>query len=342
MNDAYTLLGLHPGVAQKDIKRAFRRLAMQWHPDRNPDPAALEHFKALRAAYERLLASAESGPAAETGTDAPQDTHPAGGDASPGADRRQDLSLTIEEAWLGCEKPVKIAREAECATCGGSGEEALAHTQLCKDCHGSGRVRVGGNLERCKVCAGRGYRTQRTCTDCEGSGRTQAWRTLAVKVPPGLLGGDELRIAGAGEPSPHPDGASGDLRLRVLIAAHDLYRLEGRDLRVSRPVGALRMLAGGDIEVPVPGGSVRLHVEAGKAAPRELRVDGAGFPAGRGQPAGALIVELRPVAPEACDKHQRQVLEELDAELSRKAKRHYPELAEWETNWLPSRQPGRT
>ncbi|TAH50399.1 MAG: J domain-containing protein [Betaproteobacteria bacterium] len=340
MNDAYTLLGLNPGVAQKDIKRAFRRLAMQWHPDRNPDPAALERFRSLRAAYEYLLADGDNG--SDVDADAPGPGPSAGTESPPrGADRRQDLSLTIEEAWLGCEKSVRIGHEAECGTCSGTGQEVLAHTRLCTACHGSGRVRVAGGLHRCETCAGRGYSTRRTCTACEGSGRAEAWRTLAVKVPPGLLSGDELRVAGAGEPSPDPKGPNGDLRLRISIATHDLYRLEGRDLKLSRPVSALRMLAGGDIAIPLPGGSLNLHVEAGNATPREVRVEGAGFPAGRGQPAGALVVEVLPVWPEACDKDQQRLFDELDAALSRRTKRHFPEVADWESQWLPGRRSGR-
>lgn len=343
MNDAYTLLGLHPGVAQKDIKRAFRRLAMQWHPDRNPDPSALEHFKALRAAYERLLADADT--VSDADDDRPREDpreDPPAADSSPrGADRRQDLSLTIEEAWLGCEKSVRIGHESECATCGGTGEEQLAHNRLCAECHGSGRIRVAGGLHRCDACAGRGYSTRRKCIDCKGSGRTQAWRTLAVKVPPGLLTGDELRVAGAGEPPQDAKGQSGDLRLRVMIAAHELYRLDGRDLRLSRPISVLRLLAGGEVDIPLPGGTFTLQVKAGNAAPREVSVEGAGFPAGRGRPAGTMVVELTPVLPESCNQQQRRLLEELDAELSRNAQRHFPEVAAWEADWLSPRRSGR-
>lgn len=341
MKDAYTLLGLEPGVPPKDIKRAFRRLAMQWHPDRNPDPAALEHFKALRAAYEHVLAHSEIATSDEEAT--PQPPTPPRDSTARGADRHQDLTLTIEEAWLGCEKSVRVAHESTCPTCDGGGTEKLAHTQLCKECHGSGRIRVtdGHGLHRCKTCEGRGYRTQRTCTACEGSGRVQAWRTLAVKIPPGLLTGDELRVAGAGESSTLPDGDNGDLRLRVRLAEHALYRLEGRDLRMSRPISALRMLAGGDIEVPLPAGPLTLTIFAGAAAPRELRIEAAGFPAGRGQAAGALVVELHPVMPEGCNTRQQRLLAELDAELSANASRHYPTLAAWEADWLSSRPPAR-
>jgi molecular chaperone DnaJ len=329
MNDAYSLLGLSPGVAQHDIKRAFRKLAMRWHPDRNPDPAAQEHFRALRAAYEYLLADADT----QEDVAAPESK------ASRGPDRRQELTLGLEEAFGGCEKPVRLVQEATCADCAGRGEEVLAHSRLCEHCLGSGRVRVGGGgLERCDACEGRGYSTRRTCTTCKGSGRQQSWRTLSVKIPPGLLAGDELRIAGEGEPSLDADGQPGDLRLRIVLSPHALYQLEGRNLRLSRPMSALRMLAGGEIDVPVPGRIIKVQVAAGSAMPREVRVEGAGFPAGRGQPAGALIVELEPVLPEGCDAHARRLIEELDTELSRKTKRHFPHVADWEADWLHGRR----
>lgn len=331
MNDAYSLLGLSPGVTQQDIKRAFRRLAMHWHPDRNPDPAAQEHFKNLRAAYERLIAHV--GEVEDTAAETPPQR-------ARGADRRQDLALSLEEAFMGCEKPVRLARESDCEACGGSGEELLAHSRLCEHCHGSGRVRIEGGLQRCHACDGRGYRTRRPCPHCEGSGKTVTWRTLAIKVPPGLLAGDELRIAREGEASPTTGSEPGDLRLRIALHPHELYRLEGRDLRLSRPVSALRLLAGGELSLPTLGGMIVVQLEAGSAAPRELRVEGAGFPAGRGQPAGALIAELQPVLPANCDPTLRRLIAELDTELSRKSARYLPEVARWEADWLVRRKPG--
>ncbi|MBN8440526.1 MAG: DnaJ domain-containing protein [Thauera sp.] len=326
MNDAYSLLGLSPGVSRQDVKRAFRRLAMHWHPDRNPDPAAQDHFRALRAAYENLIAGQQD--VEEIVQEAPQPQRPRG------ADRRQDLALDLEEAFLGCEKPVRLARDIDCEACGGSGEEHLTHSRLCEHCHGSGRVRAKGGLQHCEACDGRGYRTRRPCSTCLGSGRTQAGRTLAVKVPPGLLTGDELRIVREGEPSPEAEGEPGDLRLRISLNTHALYRLDGRDLRLVRPVSALRLLSGGELTVPTLAGPVVVHIEAGSAAPRELRIENAGYPSGRGQPAGALVVELQPMLPEDCDPQLRRLIAELDAELSRKSARYLPELARWEASWL--------
>lgn len=323
MNDAYTLLGLRPGVSKQDIKRAFRQLAMRWHPDRNADPAAVEHFKTLRAAYERLLEGLDAGAAAQhTGSPA------------RGADRRQDLELSLEEGFLGCEKPVQLVAEQGCTRCDGSGEEILSHSRLCEHCHGSGRVQHADKLTQCNSCGGRGYRNRQSCPVCEGSGRERTLRTILVKVPAGMLAGDELRIAGEGEPCSAEQGQPGDLRLRIKLAPHALYVLEGRDLRLQRPVSVLRLLAGGTLPLPLPGGMRTIVLEPGAAEARTLRIEGAGYPGGRNQKAGALIVDLLPVLPARLPARLLQEIGRLDAELDKDAERFLPAVAQWEATWL--------
>ena len=338
--DAYTLLGLAPGVDQREIKRAFRRLAMRWHPDRNADPAAIEHFKALRAAYERLLAGLadEAEPEAEAEADADAGANGADdrGEPAPprGADRREELVLTVEEAWAGCHKVVQRVHAAPCAACHGSGEETLPHSRLCAACHGSGRLRRGAGLAPCEACDGRGYTRKHACPACAGSGQTGRTRAISVKVPPGVLPGDELRLSGEGDLPASGSGRAGDLRLCVVFAPHALYRLAGRDVVVVRPVSALRLLLGGEIDIPVPDGIRRVPVPPGSAAEREIRVAGAGFPARRGEPAGALVVRLEPVLPRADDARLHELIDRVETELARDPARHLPELAQWEARWL--------
>ncbi|MCK0505972.1 DnaJ C-terminal domain-containing protein [Aromatoleum anaerobium] len=337
--DPHSLLGLAPGAGEREIKHAFRRLAMRWHPDRNADPAAIEHFKRLRAAYEDLLARHSRGrtPAAarhdaEAG-DAPPDEPP---EATPrGADRREDLVLSVEEAFAGGEKAFMIADEIPCDACGGSGEEVLRHTRLCATCHGSGRVRHGRSLARCDDCGGRGYLSRQACAVCHGSGQARAARTLRVRIPAGVLDGDELRVAGAGEVCDRAGGQAGDLVLRVVLAPHALYRLDGRDLILSRPVSAFRMLLGGELPIPLPDGVRHLKLEPGRATTRELRVKGAGFPGRGGQRAGALIVRLVPVLPEAPDAEILALLDLAESHLQNTLSRHLPDVASWEARWLP-------
>lgn len=338
--DPYSLLGITPGAEEGELKRAFRRLAMRWHPDRNPAPDALEHFKALRAAYETLLADLTDGGAEPSGDD--EDIDPgeeaaadAAAPAGPrGADRRQTLVLSIEEACLGAEKIVVIADETVCAHCHGSGETALSHSRLCATCHGSGRLRGAHGLVSCAVCNGRGYVNKDACPDCAGSGRQGSERRLAVRVPPGMLPGDELRLEGEGEAHEGVDGRPGDLRLIIELAPHPLFRRDGRDLLVTRPVSLFRLLAGGELVVPVPGG-VRRVALPGDLRIRQLRVDGAGLPGRGGRPAGALVVDLDTVMPDTVDAGLRTQLGRLDDALRRKLDAHLPALAEWEANWLP-------
>lgn len=336
--DPYSLLGITPGAEEGELKRAFRRLAMRWHPDRNPAPDALEHFKALRAAYETLLADlADDGitPSGDdedidTGTDTEADAGPA---APRGADRRQTLVLSIEEACLGAEKVVVLTEEAVCAHCHGSGETALSHSRLCATCHGSGRLRGAHGLVGCAVCKGRGYVNKAACPDCAGSGRHGSERRLAVRVPPGMLPGDELRLEGEGEAHDSADGRPGDLRLVVELAPHPLFRRDGRDLLVTRPVSLFRLLAGGELVVPVPGGVRRIALP-GDLRIRQLRVDGAGLPGRNGRAAGALVVDLDAVLPDTVDAGLRTQLGRLDDALRLKLGAHLPALAEWEANWL--------
>ncbi len=335
--DAYTLLGVSPGVDQREIKRAYRRMAMRWHPDRNADPHAHEQFKALRTAYESLIAMAPATDDAEAdvGAETASAASPADDPAPPrGADRRMDLNLTLEEAFLGCTREVVLARAVACTSCGGSGDEALSVSSLCEPCRGTGRLRDGERLVRCETCAGRGYRTRRPCSACAGSGSQQGGRTISVRVPAGLVDGDELRLAGEGEPHADIRGLPGDLRLRIMLAPHPIFRRERRNLLVQRPVSALRMLIGGELHVPYPGGSKRIVVEPGVAHARSLSVPGAGFPPTRGRPAGDLVVELVPHLPQEPNARVRALIEQLDAELARDIPRHLPELARWEAAWL--------
>lgn len=334
--DAHELLGLAPGASAHDVKRAFRRLAMRWHPDRNPDPRAQEHFKALRAAYETLLDTLttatgnDDAPTAGDDEAKPADDDRAG--TPRGADRHHDLTLTIEAAFHGGERTVEIDDEGECAACEGSGEEVLRHTRLCAHCHGTGRVHGRNGLVTCKHCAGRGYLTRQACPNCHGSGRQRTLRPVIVHLPAGLLDGDEIRVTGAGDPV--SGAAPGDLVLHIRHLPHALYRLDGRNLVLERPVSALRMLAGGELAVPLPGGTRTLRLEAGAATARALRVAGAGFPGRKGQAAGDLIVQLVPTLPQALNAEMRELLKRLDTLVAADHSRHLPDVALWEARWL--------
>lgn len=340
MPDAHALLGLQPGATPQQVKRAFRKLAMQWHPDRNADPAAAAHFRRLREAHDSLLAALLD--AAETASPNSHDSarddaaHAPRAHSPPerGADRWQTLEISIEDSFTGALYAIVVPRRAPCAQCGGSGKETLSVSQLCPPCGGTGRLRSLAGLVRCPDCDGRGYRTACPCSACAGSGEQTIERRLEVRIPAGVVDDDELRLAGEGDPHANPGHPPGDLRLRIRLAPHPLFRRDGRDLILQRPVSALRLLIGGTIRVPHPAGLRSLRIEPGLAHPRSLRIAGAGFPARAKWPAGDLVVEFEPLLPHAPDTTLHALIDQLDRALAASADHHFPELARWEADWL--------
>jgi molecular chaperone DnaJ len=330
--DPHSVLGVPPGAEPAELKNAYRRLAMQWHPDRNTDPLATERFKAIRAAYEQLVAV--DGPE-EAKTAAPADEED-GEAVATAADIRLNLEISLEEAVAGCRRTIDYTRGKDCPTCAGSGEAGMTRTRFCEACHGSGRVRDGKRgLMSCDACRGRGFFSERICPDCGGSGREIAGVSLEIRVPPGMLPGDELRLAGQGEAA-SDELAAGDLFLTIIIRSHPLFQLQGRDIHFSMPVSALALLAGGEIRLPAPGGEISGTLEAGSPAARDLRLAGEGFP-GRGKhPAGDLVVHLQPVFPSTLSARQRKLLRQANAALLDDAEATLPEIAAWNREHLRS------
>lgn len=333
--NAHAILGLKRGATPEEIKRAYRKLAMRWHPDRSDHPEATERFKEIGAAYETLTAavldveSEKTGdapaPAAETETraEAPEEAIPRA------ADIRLNFELSLEEAATGCRKTLHTTRGKACTTCEGSGEAGFARSRFCGDCHGSGRVHNDQRqLVRCTACNGRGIFTERICPDCAGSGRDSAEFSLEINVPPGMLPGDELRLAGQGEPAGEGE-LPGDLYLTIVLSSHPIFERQGRELHCRMPVSALAMLAGGEIELPTLNGQTRHVLEAGAPEPREIRLASLGYP-GRGKaPAGDLVVELHPVYPRHLDAKQRKLLLQANAALLDDLDQAFPEIATW-------------
>lgn len=334
--DPYVVLGISSGASPAELKRAYRRLAMRWHPDRNDAPEATERFKEINAAYERLMASPQD--AAETGAD-PEDapsvdaaeeaTEAADAGDARAADIRLNLELSLEEAAHACRKTLRYVRGKACPTCDGSGEAGMTRTRFCGACHGSGRVRgPARSLVACTDCAGRGFISERICPDCGGSGRETAEVGLDIVVPPGMLAGDELRLAGQGEPGDEAH-AAGHLYLTVVLAMHRLYRLEGRDLHYRMPVGGLALIAGSEIELPTLNGLHRHRLEPGLPESREIRLAGLGYPGRGNKPVGDLVVRLDPVFPDALSARQRKLLEQAHADMVDQLPQSLPTVADW-------------
>lgn len=322
------VLGVMPDSGPLEWKRAFRRLAMRWHPDRSDHPEATERFKEINAAYEQLTTAGEQ----EAADEEHQETRPEEqAEAAPkAADIRLNLEVSIEEASLGCRKTIHYTRGKACKTCDGSGEAGMSRTRFCDACHGSGRVRdVKRTLVSCDACGGRGFFTERICPDCGGGGRETAEVSLQIKVPSGMLSGDELRVAGQGEPG-DDERAAGDLYLTLVFRSHPLYSLRGRDIEYSMPVSALALLAGDEVVLPTPLGTIRQFLMPGAAAVRDIHLPGKGYP-GRGKHgAGDLRVTLTPVFPVQLSEAQRKLLLKVSAAIQAEAETSLPEVAAWQ------------
>jgi molecular chaperone DnaJ len=327
--DPFAILGVSRDSGPDDWKRAYRRLAMRWHPDRNADPDATERFKEISAAYEQLTAADDPEVVDEDSREADEPEVEPEQAVARAADIRLNIEVSLEEAAAGSRKPVHYSRGKPCTTCDGSGEAGMSRTRFCDACHGSGRVHDADRvLVRCGDCGGRGLFTERICPDCGGSGRDVDDVSLEITVPPGMLPGDELRLAGQGEPG-DDKRQSGDLYLTLVIQSHPLYRLEGRDLHFTMPVSALAMIAGAVIELPSLTGVFEFPLEPGVAERRQLRIPGKGYP-GRGKhKAGDLLVELVPVFPRKLTARQRKSLLQANAALLEDMEEVFPELHVW-------------
>jgi molecular chaperone DnaJ len=308
--DPHHVLGLVQPVSAAQVRQAFRRLAMRWHPDRNPSPEAAERFRQIRAAYDALLLEGE-----EVGSEA---------EVTRGPVEEGELWVSLEEAILGARKAFTVRRERPCNECGGSGEVDLRYSRLCAPCHGTGRLRGKEGLELCTLCGGRGYRFKAACESCEGRGRLGAERELEVAVPPLCAEGRVLRLAGQG---PGPAEGPGDLLLVVRYAAHSLFRREGDRLHLTVPISAVAWLAGQALEVPVPGGQAEVPIPVG-GMERRFTLPDLGLPRAAGG-RGELVIDLEPQMPLALDPGALKLLRQLDRRLAADEGRHFPEVAAW-------------
>jgi len=329
-SDFHQILGVTPDASEAEIKRAYKRLAMRWHPDRNPDPRAHDQFRLVREAFERLTRkpddSPDDTPAGDaTAEDAPKP--PPHRRKPKGDERRQDVFIDIVDAARGATVNVAVEGRTACDDCNGSGHRSYGRTSMCSHCHGSGRVRRDGGLKSCPHCHGKGFTTDTRCPSCEGSGWMRTERQLAVNVPPAMLPGEALRIAGQGGDAPE-HGEPGDLYLTLHPLPHPVFRLDGRDLHVNVPVSVFRLLAGGRIEVPTLTGVIEVPLPEGIPG-SEIHIPAAGFP-GRGRrKAGDLHVHLETQPLQFVTTEQKALLEMADQLLQNQLRTQSPSLAHW-------------
>lgn len=316
--DFHQILGVAPTASAAEIKRAFKRLAMRWHPDRNADPQAHEQFRLAREAFEHLTGARDTLPTEEP---------PASPPVPRGEDHHLEVTVQLGETALGSTVTLTVPGREPCNRCDGSGQRSYGRTSMCSACHGSGRIRSESGLKSCPNCSGKGYFTDRRCPDCAGRGWNPADRQLAVGIPPGMLPGEELRVPGQGGAAPE-NGVPGDLFIIVRAHPHPLFRLNGADVHVDLPISIFRVLAGGTVPVPSLLG-LREAVLPESSTRTEIRLPGAGFPARGRRPAGDLVAHLQVQYPRFLTTEQRALLEMVDKVLHQHLADQSPPLARW-------------
>lgn len=340
MADHYTTLGIARDATPDEIKKAYRRLARQYHPDANPgDEGAAEHFKEVNRAYEVL-----SDPQKRANYDAYGDERGpgagfgggfsdfggisdlfstffggAGGTTSRGPGRGSDIlaevELTLEEAATGIERDVEVATLSECETCNGSGAAPGTFPSRCSACGGTGETRevrrtVFGNVmtaATCRQCGGRGEEITTPCTTCSGRGRVEVTDVLTVQIPPGVDSGAQLRVSGRGEAGIR-GGRSGDLYVAIQILPHEVFRRAGDDLacevRIPMTIAAL----GGNVEMPTLEGAEPIDIEPGTQSGQVVRLRGRGMPRLHGRGHGDLVGLLKVETPTDLTAEETELL----------------------------------
>ncbi|MGH6890270.1 MAG: molecular chaperone DnaJ [Rhizomicrobium sp.] len=346
--DFYDVLGCQRGASIEEIKGAYRRLAKELHPDRNPGDQVCEHrFKEINEAYEVLKdgdrraaydrfghAAFENGGRANgfgfdfasSFTDVFDDLFGefmGGGRRTRrhnrGSDLRYNMEIALEDAYAGKGAQIRVNAAVACEACAGSGAAAGSRPEACPACSGAGKVRAQQGfftIERtCPDCHGTGRFVRNPCKTCRGNGLVQKERTLAVNVPAGVEEGTRIRLTGEGQAGLN-GGPPGDLYIFISIAAHPIFQRDGHDLHCRAPVSFITAALGGDIEVPTcDGGRARIRVPEGTQSGRQIRLRGKGMPVLRGGGmAGDLYVEIAVETPVKLSRKQKELLRAFEQE----------------------------
>jgi molecular chaperone DnaJ len=346
--DFYELLGVSRSADAEELKRSYRKLAMQYHPDRNPgDKAAEQRFKDVSEAYDVLkddqkrAAYDRFGHAAfENGSRGPGDGGFAGGFSggfadifeemfgamgggrraqsgpSRGNDLRYNIDVSLEDAFRGKQTTIRVATFVHCDTCTGSGAEPGSRPVACRTCQGHGRVRAQQGfftIERpCPACQGAGQVIEKPCKPCGGQGRVRREKTLSVNIPPGVEDGTRIRLAGEGEAGLHR-AAPGDLYIFVGIAAHQIFQRDGANIFCRVPIPVTTAALGGSIEVPtVEGSRTRVTVPPGTQSGHQFRLRGKGMTVLRSPVRGDMYINAIVETPVNLTKRQQELLREFE------------------------------
>jgi len=346
--DYYELLEVTRTATDGELKSAYLKLAMKWHPDRNPGNKECEtRFKEIneaydvlkdeqkRAAYDRFgHAAFEQGSGAQghgfgadfasTFSDIFEDLFSGGrrsrGGRERGADLRYNMEITLEEAYGGKTAQVRIPTSVTCEACSGAGAKAGSKPKACPTCGGAGKVRHTQGfftLERtCVGCQGRGQVIDNPCPNCSGSGRVTRERTLSVNVPPGVEDGTRIRLGGEGEAGVR-GGPNGDLYIFLSLAPHQFFQRDGADLHCRVPISMVAAALGGNFDVPtIDGGQTKVKVPEGTQPGRRFRLAGKGMPVLRTRDRGDMYVQVMVETPQKLNKRQKELLAEFDKHSS--------------------------
>lgn len=344
--DLYVVLGVRHGATESEIKRAYRRLARQCHPDINPGDRAAEHrFRQILEAYEILTdpdrrlrhdsgtGAAESSDQRASGFEGFDFSARGDGDsttfgdlfaevltergtrATPerGADLHQDVQLPFEEAFAGTARPITVTRCRACGACGGGGRTRAA-PGICPACDGTGAVRaVRGHMvfsRACSGCGGSGQQRPASCGPCGGSGQETRSEVVRVSIPAGIADGDHVRVEAAGNVGIR-GGPPGDLYITAHVAPHPLFRRDGDDVHIALPIAVHEAALGARIDVPAPDGKARLRVPPGTQSGQRFRVRARGAASVRDGRRGDLVIEVRLMLPGVLDERSKELLREF-------------------------------
>ncbi len=359
--DYYEVLGVNRDASEEEIKKAYRRLAMKHHPDRNPDnPKAEEHFKEAKEAYEILSdagkraaydqyghagvdASAAAGAGAGFGNFADAfgdifgDIFGGGGGRTRsgvyrGADLRYNLEISLEEAARGTETRIRIPALEECDTCHGSGAKPGTSPSTCTTCGGHGQVRMQQGFfsiqQTCPKCHGSGKIVTSPCPTCHGAGRIKQHKTLSVKIPAGVDEGDRIRLSGEGEAGVN-GGPTGDLYVVIHITPHSVFQRDHNDLHCEMPISFTTAALGGEIEIPTLDGYAKIKIPAETQSGKVFRLRGKGIKGVRSSAHGDLMCHVVVETPVNLTARQKELLIELEAINRKDGGRHNPRAKSW-------------